>query len=69
MKSIFINWLKNESTKYLKVRVSVLSKRIKINAQSVFVKTYRARWGSCSHKSEIFLNWKLFLYQKELLIM
>ena len=67
MKSIFINWLKNESTKYLKVRVSVLSKRIKINAQSVFVKTYQARWGSCSHKSEIFLNWKLFLLPKRII--
>ena len=67
IKSIFINWLKNESTKYLKARVSVLSKRTKINAQSVFVKTYQARWGSCSHKSEIFLNWKLFLLPKRII--
>ena len=27
IKSIFINWLKNESTKYLKARVSILSKK------------------------------------------
>ena len=47
--------------------MSILSKKKKIDAKSVFVKTYRARWGRCSHKSEIFLNWKLFLLPKRII--
>ena len=59
--------LKNQSKEYLKNRVSILSKRIKIDPQAVFVKTYRARWGCCTSKSEIFLNWKLILLPKRII--
>ena len=67
MRSVFISWLKNQSKEYLKNRVSILSKRIKIDPRAVFVKTYRARWGCCTSKSEIFLNWKLILLPKRII--
>ena len=66
MKSIFISWLKNQSKNYLKRRLSKLSDRIKIDFQSLFVKTYKARWGCCNSSSEIFLNWKLILLPKRI---
>ena len=67
MKSIFLSWLKDKSKDYLKRRVSELSESIKINFQSVFVKTYKARWGCCNSNSEIFLNWKLILLPKRII--
>ena len=67
MRSVFMSWLKNQSKEYLKNRVSILSKRIKIDPRAVFVKTYRARWGCCTSKSEIFLNWKLILLPKRII--
>ena len=67
MRSVFVSWLKNQSKQYLKNRVSILSKRIKVDPRTVFIKTYRARWGCCTSKSEIFLNWKLILLPKRII--
>ncbi len=67
MKFIFISWLKNESKNYLTKRVINLSKSTDIKFQSVVVKTYKARWGCCTSKSEIFLNWKLILLPKKII--
>ena len=65
MKSIFLSWLKDKSKDYLKRRVSELSESIKINFQSVFVKTYKARWGCCNSNSEIFFKLEAYIITKK----
>jgi len=60
-------WLKLEAKKYLTTRVEFVSSRIKISFKSVSLKSYRAMWGCCNSKSEIFLNWKLIMLPKKVI--
>ena len=67
MKEVFLKWLIPKSEKFLKKRISILSKRHKLLFKDIFVKNYRSRWGCCSSDSKIFLNWKLILMHKEII--
>jgi len=58
---IVILWLKSESHKFLNYRLLFLSKKININFNSLKIRSYRARWGSCNEKGDISLNWKLIM--------
>ena len=60
-KRIIILWLKYESQKFLNERLLFLSKKININFNSLKIRSYRARWGSCNEKGDISLNWKLIM--------
>tara|TARA_Y100001954_G_C15639540_1_gene516961 strand:- start:12 stop:725 length:714 start_codon:yes stop_codon:yes gene_type:complete len=60
-KKIIIFWLKYESYKFLNERLFFLSKKININFNSLKIRSYRARWGSCNEKGDILLNWKLIM--------
>ncbi len=61
-----IAWYKNYATDYLCLRTQQISSQINLNATSVTVKTYRARWGSCTIRGDIQLNWKLILAPAEI---
>ncbi len=53
----FIIWtLRQESKKYLPIRVEQLSKEFGFNYNRVFVKNQKSRWGSCSNRNNINLN-------------
>ena len=60
-KKLIIEWLKLQANNFLRARLSFLSKRISIEFNSLTIKSYTARWGSCSIKGDIFLNWKLIM--------
>ena len=60
-KKLIIEWLKLQANNFLRARLSFLSKRISIEFNSLTIKTYTARWGSCNIKGDIFLNWKLIM--------
>ena len=52
---------KCESRKFLYDRLLFLSKQINIDYNSLKIRSYRARWGSCNLKGDISLNWKLIM--------
>ena len=60
-KKLIIEWLKLQANNFLRARLSFLSKRISIEFNSLTIKSYKARWGSCNIKGDIFLNWKLIM--------
>ena len=60
-KKLIIEWLKLQANNFLKERLSFLSKRISIEFNSLTIKSYTARWGSCNIRGDIFLNWKLIM--------
>ncbi len=60
-KKLIIEWLKLKANNFLRARLSFLSKRISIEFNSLTIKSYTARWGSCNTKGDIFLNWKLIM--------
>jgi len=59
-------WYKQQATDYLCQRTQQLSELINLKATSVTVKTYRARWGSCTIKGDIQLNWMLVMAPPEI---
>ena len=66
-KKNLVEWLKLEAKKYLVARVQFISLKIKISFKSLNLKSYRAMWGSCNSRSEIYLNWKLVMLPKKVI--
>ncbi|MDA9109432.1 M48 family metallopeptidase [Woeseiaceae bacterium] len=54
-------WYQEHAETRLKEKTKRLAKIVGVNPSSVSVKTYKSRWGSCSHKGEIIYNWKIIL--------
>ncbi len=66
-RQLIIEWLKLQANNFLRARLSFLSKRISIEFNSLTIKSYTARWGSCNIKGDIFLNWKLIMLPKSVI--
>jgi len=60
-------WYKQQASHYLTARTHALSTETKLSAKSITVKTYRARWGSCTIRGDIQFNWKLILAPPEVI--
>ncbi len=60
-KKLIVEWLKLQANNFLEARMLFLSNRIGIRFNSLTIKSYTARWGSCNLKGDIFLNWKLIM--------
>lgn len=52
-------WYKKEAKKYFTERVPLLADLVDKNVKNVTVRSQRSRWGSCSSRNTISLNWKL----------
>jgi len=61
LRKLILDWLKLKSKIFLKDRLIFLSNKIDIRFNTLKIKSYKARWGSCNDKGEIFLNWKLIM--------
>jgi predicted metal-dependent hydrolase len=59
VKRFVINWYKNQAASQLQHRTAVYAKLIGVTPASLQVKSFKARWGSCSHKGDIHYNWRL----------
>ena len=66
-KKNLVEWLKLEAKKYLVARVQFISSKIKISFKSLSLRGYRAMWGACNSRSEIYLNWKLVMLPKKVI--
>ena len=67
IKDLVVGWLKKESQEFLSVRVQELSRETGIQYNFLKIKSYSARWGSCSINKEICLNWKLIMLPVEII--
>ncbi|WP_448374362.1 M48 family metallopeptidase [Fervidobacterium sp.] len=54
-------WLRRKAEEYLPKRLSELSKEIGVKYARVQVRDVKSRWGSCSSKGTISLNWRLIM--------
>jgi predicted metal-dependent hydrolase len=52
---------REQAERYLSLRVEQLAEVTGLRPQQLQIKTYRARWGSCSADGRVQLNWKLIL--------
>lgn len=62
-----ITWYKQQANAYLKTRTAELMANTGLNAKTIQIKTYRARWGSCKINGDIQLNWKLIMAPVEII--
>jgi hypothetical protein len=54
-------WYRTQAEHYLIERCQEWATKTELFPQSVTVKTYRARWGSCNLRREIQFNWALIM--------
>jgi predicted metal-dependent hydrolase len=59
-------WLKDEALRMLTPHVDELAARVTDRAPLVQLSNARSEWGSCNHKGEIRLNWRLIQLPQEL---
>lgn len=58
------DWYKQQATQQLMARCRALSEVTGLLPRSIIVKTYKARWGSCTRIGDIQFNWKLIMAPK-----
>lgn len=52
-------WLRNKASEVLPDRVSSITGQHEFNFQRLFIRSQKTKWGTCSSKGNISLNWKL----------
>ncbi len=62
--SIIESWYRHLAEQFLKDRIKELGKQTGLTCNRVTVRSAKTRWGSCSQKGNINLNWKLILLPK-----
>lgn len=61
IKQLLIKWFKQKAEVSLKDKTEHYSKIIGVNPSSVTIKSFKARWGSCSVTAGIQYNWKIII--------
>lgn len=54
-------WYKTQALQYLQQRCEVFSKILNLHPQSISVRRYKTRWGSCNHRGELQFNWLIMM--------
>jgi predicted metal-dependent hydrolase len=67
-KQKLIRWLKDQSNLHLPAQLKVISGQTGLNYASVRIRDQQTRWGSCTSKKSISLNYKLMFLPPHLLI-
>ncbi|MEM7017752.1 MAG: SprT family zinc-dependent metalloprotease [Pseudomonadota bacterium] len=61
IKQTLIDWYKQMALEILQTRTGHYAKQLGVTPQSLKVRTFKSRWGSCSSKGELLFNWKLVM--------
>jgi predicted metal-dependent hydrolase len=65
--TILKDWYRTQAEHYISKRVPELSERCGISYRKVTVRSQKTRWGSCSQKGNLSLNWKLIIAPPEVI--
>lgn len=64
-KQLLSTWYRQNATRLLNDKVITFCASIGVNPQSVIVKQYKSRWGSCHANGRISFNWKIIMAPEE----
>ncbi|MBC2728533.1 M48 family metallopeptidase [Desulfosporosinus sp.] len=61
IQAVLLSWYKVQARKILQEKLDKLAKRMQVNFQTFRLKEQKTRWGSCSSKGNINLNWRIVM--------
>ena len=61
IKQLLIKWFKQQAETQLREKTEHYAKIIGVNPSSITIKSFKARWGSCSFTAAIKYNWKIII--------
>lgn len=61
VKNAVVRWYKAQAQAHFADRVFELAQRVGATPSQIEIKTYRARWGSCTSAGKVQFNWKLMM--------
>ena len=67
IRKIIKKWLYERSFDYFNEQTYMIAKKNNLNINSIKIRDYRARWGSCSVKGDISFNWRLIMAPPEII--
>ncbi len=67
MQNRFVSWYKKQAVKLFAQRIAYYKPVMQVHPKEILIKTYRARWGSCSSKGVVSFNWKLLMAPAEVI--
>jgi len=56
---VIVNFFKQTAVDYLQQKLDFYADEMELNYQSLTVKAYKSRWGSCYSDGRIQFNWRL----------
>lgn len=65
IKLSLVKWYKAEAVSRINKTVEVFSKKLNCKANSVSIKDYEARWGSCTPSGDLIFNWQMLSLPRE----
>ena len=66
LRTLIERWYRREAATHLSARVEHYSPRLGVRPSRVTIRGQRSRWGSCSGKGTVSLNWRLMMVPAEL---
>jgi hypothetical protein len=61
VRRILEKWYRVQASKHFKERVPLLADLVDSDVKTVSIRSQRTRWGSCSSRNTISLNWRLIM--------
>ncbi len=60
-KEVFINWYRKQAERIFVERINIYSKNLEVYPKKIKLSNAKKRWGSCSSKGYVNLNWRLVM--------
>lgn len=58
---LLLDWYVEQANGYLQNRIQKLAKRLHNKPSKIHIRLQNRRWGSCTNKGELILNWKIIM--------
>jgi predicted metal-dependent hydrolase len=61
VKNALVQWYRTHAEEKLGEKVNRYAKIVGVTPSSLGIKTFKSRWGSCSHAGHVLFNWKIII--------
>lgn len=66
LRSVLESWYRQQAWLYLPLRLRQFAEDLRVRPTRITVRSQKTRWGSCSMRGTISLNWRLMLLPSDL---